>query len=75
MEWLKLTIGAWVMLVSGDTGKIVGRAEYLDQKPQYLVRYVDGSCNLTEKWWPATAIQGRISFDPPPVTYPGCKRK
>ena len=44
------------IIVSGEVGTIVGRAEYLAMDNQYLVRYKAADGRATEAWWPADAL-------------------
>ena len=41
---------------SGESGTIIGRAEFTNSDEQYFVRYVDGNGCLIQKWWPHDAI-------------------
>lgn len=43
---------------SGESGEIVGRAEYkAQQEALYLVRYKDGTGCAVERWWPESALK------------------
>lgn len=47
----KHKLGADVSLIlSTERGQIIGRAEYTDQVPSYLVRYVNAQGVQTEAW-------------------------
>lgn len=39
-----------------ERGIVIGRAEYTDNSPQYLVRYAAGDGRQVEDWWAASAI-------------------
>ena len=41
---------------SGETGTVVARAEYLDSKPQYQVRYKRADGTAGETWWAESAL-------------------
>ena len=54
----QLTLGTPVKLAgSTETGTIVGRADYIGDATQYLVRYVNGQGCLNIAWWPAEALE------------------
>lgn len=55
---MKYEMGKQVELRSGESGEIVGRAEYAASESQYLVRYVAADGRLTECWWNESAIAG-----------------
>jgi len=42
---------------SGETGKIVARAEYDSQENQYLIRYKAGDGRQVEQWWGESAVK------------------
>lgn len=42
--------------VSGERGKIVARAEYVNGDPQYLVRYKAADGRAIESWWVQDAL-------------------
>ena len=44
------------ILVSGEKGQIIARAEYLDSAPQYLLRYKNGQRVAIESWWSESAL-------------------
>lgn len=54
-KWV-FELNAVAKLVSGETGVIVGRAEYTNSNEQYLVRYTAGDGRLTEGWWRTDAF-------------------
>lgn len=53
----KFELGQEVKLAAGgETGQIVGRAEYLKAKDAYVVRYTEGAGPATEVWLNEDAI-------------------
>lgn len=54
--------------VSGERGTIVGRAEYTNQSPQYLIRYKTADGRAIESWWAQDAlalfVESETAFDP-----------
>lgn len=42
---------------SGETGEIIGRAEYTYMEPQYLIRYKAGDGRQVESWWGESALR------------------
>lgn len=50
-------MGTRVQLVdSGESGKVIGRAEYEQGENNYYVRYVDSMGGQREAWWGESAI-------------------
>lgn len=45
-----------IIAASGECGVIVGRAEYTDGKPQYLIRYMAADGRAVEQWWNQSAL-------------------
>lgn len=43
--------------LSGEAGIVIGRAEYTDRKPLYLVRYVAGDGRQVEQWQDESALE------------------
>ena len=41
---------------SGETGFVIGRAEYTNQQPQYLLRYKSADGRAVESWWAEDAL-------------------
>lgn len=39
-----------VKLDSGEAGEVIGRAQYVDSNPQYMVRYVAADGRMTQEW-------------------------
>lgn len=55
----KFELGQIVALAaSGETGHIIGRAEYTYANDSYLVRYKAADGRQTEAWWSEDAIAG-----------------
>lgn len=44
------------LVESEETGTVVGRAEYADSPPTYLIRYRAGDGRQVEEWWRAPAL-------------------
>lgn len=42
--------------ISGEIGVVIGRAEYTNSTPQYLVRYKTADGRGVESWWSEDAI-------------------
>jgi len=45
-----------VITVSGESGEVIGRAEYVSCLPAYLVRYKSADGRAVEAWWTETAL-------------------
>ena len=45
------------LVVSGEKGVIIGRAEYNYMTPQYLVRYKAADGRGVQDWWPENALK------------------
>lgn len=43
--------------ISGETGEVIGRAEYIDCNPQIYVRYVSADGRAVEIWWVQDALE------------------
>lgn len=43
--------------VSGETGTVIGRAEYVTMQPGYLVRYRSADGRAVEAWWNEDALE------------------
>ncbi|MEM7211877.1 MAG: hypothetical protein AAF479_08295 [Pseudomonadota bacterium] len=41
---------------SGETGTIIGRAEYAASDNDYLIRYAAGDGRAVQQWWTETSI-------------------
>ncbi|WP_175681176.1 hypothetical protein [Burkholderia cenocepacia] len=53
----KFRLGDEVTIVaSGETGEVIGRAEYSNAEDGYLVRYKAGDGRATESWWSESAL-------------------
>jgi hypothetical protein len=58
MNPFKFALGAQVTIkVSGESGQVIGRAEYLDGENSYFVRYKDALGTAREEWWREGALQ------------------
>lgn len=44
------------LIGSGESGQIIGRAEYTEAKQDYLIRLVAADGRLVEVWWKESAI-------------------
>jgi hypothetical protein len=54
---MKYELQAKVMIEeSGESGKVIGRAEYSTAEPNYLVRYAARDGRATEAWWAESAL-------------------
>lgn len=42
--------------VSGEQGAVIGRAEYTNSSPSYLIRYKTADGRAIESWWPQDAL-------------------
>lgn len=52
------SLGERVSLIeSNEEGTVVGRAEYTDMAPRYLVRYKGADGRLVEEWWSGEALK------------------
>ncbi|HDR9093346.1 hypothetical protein QZM46_17540 [Burkholderia vietnamiensis] len=53
----KFSLGDEVTIAaSGETGEVIGRAEYADTSNQYFIRYKAGDGRATESWWSESAL-------------------
>lgn len=46
-----------VCICDNEKGHVVARADYMDSKSMYHVRYVNGAGNSVENWWPKSALK------------------
>lgn len=52
-----IQLGSHVAIAcSGETGQVVGRAEYTTCETSYLVRYAAGDGRAVEQWWQQSAL-------------------
>lgn len=42
--------------VSGESGEVIGRAEYANAEPSYLIRYKAADGRAVESWWTEQAL-------------------
>lgn len=47
---------AVVITVSGEAGHVIGRAEYAEATPSYLVRYLRKDGSGSDSWWSEGAL-------------------
>jgi hypothetical protein len=58
VEPFKFALGEPVAIsVSGERGKVIARAEYLNADNQYLVHYQAADGRAVEAWWSEEAIE------------------
>lgn len=48
-----------VISASGESGSVIGRAEYTQASNNYLVRYKASDGRATEAWWTEDALEAR----------------
>ena len=46
-----------IISASGEVGTVIGRAEYLNQNPQYWLRYKCADGRAVECWWEQSALE------------------
>lgn len=52
------SLGQMVIIgASGERGRVLGRAEYLDSAPSYFVRYKGADGRAVECWWGQSALE------------------
>ncbi|WP_198343486.1 hypothetical protein [Burkholderia ubonensis] len=57
MSSFKFEFGNSVTITaSGETGKVIGRAEYTTSENTYLVRYCSADGRAVENWWGESAL-------------------
>jgi len=57
MSGFEYELGAEVKIgVSGERGVVIGRAQYLDSKNCYYLRYMAADGRATESWWNEGAL-------------------
>jgi hypothetical protein len=58
MGGFKFNMGQQVAIeASGETGEIIGRAEYTTAENNYLIRYKAADGRATEQWWQENSLQ------------------
>jgi hypothetical protein len=58
MHSFKFSLGSNVRLVvSGESGHVRGRAEYVSGEDSYLVHYKAADGRAVEAWWPESALE------------------
>lgn len=45
------------IVISGEVGLVIARAEYIGNANGYLVRYQAGDGRATEQWWQEDALE------------------
>lgn len=54
---MKFDLGQEVTITaSGESGKVIGRAEYMFSNPQYYIRYKCADGRAVEAWWAEDAL-------------------
>lgn len=57
-RWMCFELGQELCITaSGERGIVVGRAEYLDSLPTYLLRYRSADGPAVEQWWNQSALE------------------
>jgi hypothetical protein len=44
------------IVVSGETGEVIGRAEYKTADNNYMIRYKTADGRATQEWWQEEAL-------------------
>lgn len=53
----KFDLGQRVLIdISGETGKVIARCEYVKNEPTYELRYVRTNGTATQRIWPESAL-------------------
>jgi len=47
-----------VIKASGESGIVIGRAEYATAENAYLIRYQAADHRAVEQWWSESALEG-----------------
>lgn len=56
------------LVESGETGTVVGTAQYADASDSYLIRYKAGDGRQVEAWWTESSLTDkRVAKDPVPA--------
>lgn len=67
----KFNLGQAVIIeCSGETGQVLGRAEYLSGEQSYQVRYKAADGRAVEAWWGESALTGGLDVQGPDSTEP-----
>ena len=62
----KFNLGQAVIIeCSGETGQVVGRAQYLSGEQSYQVRYKAADGRAVEAWWGESALSSRDQCEQP----------
>lgn len=55
-----------MIATSGETGTVIGRAEYVASEPNYCLRYKTAQGVAEQSWWPESALVP-VATDPDPA--------
>lgn len=57
MSQFKFALGQSVTIAaSGETGEVIGRAEYATSENSYYIRYAAADGRAVESWWQQSAL-------------------
>ena len=56
-EWEYTLEQAVILKFSREVGVVIGRAEYMAEEDQYLIRYKAADGRQVDAWWGASAIE------------------
>jgi len=57
-----IKLGSTVSITcSQEQGKVIGRAEYLNAEPSYLIRYRCADGRAVESWWTEQALEEHLA--------------
>lgn len=60
MDEFKFGLGDTLRInVSGENGEVIGRAQYVNSDPSYLIRYKTGDGVAVENWWSEGALSSQ----------------
>lgn len=55
---MKFVLGSTVIIVaSGETGEVIGRAQYAHAEDSYFIRYRCADGRAVEAWWTDSALE------------------
>lgn len=58
METFNYSNGDQVTIIcSGETGNVLGRADYLHDENQYYVEYLAADGRGVKQWWPESSLR------------------
>lgn len=62
---MRIELNAKVLIVvSGEQGTVIGRVEYEEGEPGYLLRYKRADGCAADAWWPESAIERMNTSSP-----------